>query len=204
MQPFDDLQFFEYEQKNQLNAENKNYLRLHYLTASLLIDRYEEKFHKKPKTILELGSGMGTCLEKLLMMGYAATGIDKSQYHKNYFDSRNPQWAEHYILGDFTQRNLLHYDIIFSIEVFEHISDSDLQPIYAQLANSCDMFLFSSTPFPSSIEGFDKQWGHINIKSEQEWIKLFMNYGFSNIISLEKLPTEWTKIFYSKQVYGNR
>jgi hypothetical protein len=40
----------------------------------------------------------------------------------------------------------------------------------------------------------DKDWGHINIKQEQEWIDLFTSCGFKFMQKVQ-LPTYWSLLF---------
>jgi hypothetical protein len=81
--------------------------------------------------------------------------------------------------------------MIVSIEVFEHLTDEQIKDYLSNI--ECQYFYFSSTPY-TTTEEFDKWWGHINIKSEEEWIKLFAKFGFILDKKLT-IPTEWSLLF---------
>ncbi len=66
---------------------------------------------------------------------------------------------------------------------------SKLIPFLTNL--KCKYFHFSSTPHKTD---FDEAWGHINIKSEDEWIALFEQCGFK-LDRKMSLPTSWSLLF---------
>jgi cyclopropane fatty-acyl-phospholipid synthase-like methyltransferase len=94
------------------------------------------------------------------------------------------------------------YDMITSIEVFEHIPDEKLMPFIKELPHHCEYFLFSSTPYPNTPE-FDEQWGHCNLKQTDEWIRIFTEAGFellkeeTKYLQKNEIPTKWTLMFKS-------
>jgi len=128
--------------------------------------------------------------------------VELNQYSINLQDKLGvTRWFK----VDFTTSKLPFkhkYNFITSIEVFEHIEDIKLLPFIATLANHCEYFLFSSTPHKDMPE-FDEQWGHVNIKPTDEWIRLFELNGFELLKEETKylqencIPTTWTLIFKS-------
>jgi SAM-dependent methyltransferase len=180
---FTDREFFDYEVQHGRTPENPDYLALHAATAGL-IAKY------KPRRVLEIGPGAGTVLECLAQKGIYAAGIDSNPFHRDYFIKRNAGLADRYSLLDH-KFDLKSFDFVVSIEVFEHLTDTVIHEYMKQLDSR--YFLFSSTPHKSTPE-FDEQWGHINLKPEPEWIRLFSEYGYE-LKKKPALPTEWALLF---------
>ena len=82
-------------------------------------------------------------------------------------------------------------DLIVTIEVLEHLTDDQINEYLENI--EAKYLLLSSTPYTTTPER-DALWGHINIKSVDEWIEFVADYGYS----LEKrltIPTDWTLLF---------
>jgi len=73
--------------------------------------------------------------------------------------------------------------------VAEHMTDEEIEK--ALKAVNPNYILFSSTP---ETTDFDADWGHINIKQEQEWISMFKQAGYK-LIEKPKTPTKWALTF---------
>lgn len=158
---------------------DKNYHDLFHHTADHIIK------HLSPKTMLELGCGPGVLVAALLERGVDAKGIDRNRYFKKMAE-------EQIILADLRNYQVTSpVDVITCIEVFEHMSDNELAGLLPQIAANCKWFVFSSTPYSSPS---DMEWGHVNIKSKAEWIKIFGQHGLS-LMHNWALPTHWTMVF---------
>lgn len=193
-QQYSNKDFFDFEVKNGLTTDNPAYKNLHYNLAKKIMETY------KPVSILEIGSGCGAFLEYLVNNGVLAIGIDQNEHERQYFINRNPEAENRYKLAtlkQFTENTEVFsfFNVIVSIEVFEHITDDEIIPALKKLSRSCDWFYFSSTPHRTTEE-FDTQWGHINIKSEEEWIELFKQCGFT-LYNKPGTPTAWSLLFKS-------
>lgn len=172
-------QKFVYETYADTYLNDLNYHKLFDHTADHLIK------HLNPKTVLELGCGPGIFISALLQRGVDAKGIDKNRHFKKL--NENP-----IILADLkTYRIEQPVDVITSIEVFEHLTDEELDNILSQVADNCKWFVFSSTPHSSPT---DAEWGHVNIKSRADWISYFKPYDLS-LTHNWALPTHWTMVF---------
>jgi hypothetical protein len=82
------------------------------------------------------------------------------------------------------------YDTVIAIEVFEHIENNMIHTYLKNLRS--DFFVFSSTPKKSKTDIID---GHINIKTEFNWINIFGLYGYA-------LNTELTYLFQEHITHG--
>jgi len=174
--PATDKEFFDYELSIGVTPENPDYFNLMNGVANI-IKNYS-------RNIIEIGAGMGTLGECLIHKGCDYYGIEPNKFHRDFAYSRSIVLND---LGNYPN----HCQMIVSIEVFEHLTDEQIRDYLSNI--QCQYFYFSSTPY-TTTEEFDKWWGHINIKSEEEWIKLFSEFGFTLDKKLT-IPTEWSLLF---------
>lgn len=172
-----DKEFFDYEINGGITPHNLDYWNLMMATANI-IEEYD------PKSVIEIGAGMGTlgeCLTKLKINYY---GIEPNEYHQAFAKNRGQ------ILHGLTKYPT-QCDLIVTIEVFEHLTDEQINEYLENI--DAKYLLLSSTPYTTTPE-FDAWWGHINLKSTDEWIEFMAEYGYS----LEKrltIPTDWSLLF---------
>ena len=171
-----DKEFFDYELSIGVTPENPDYFNLMNGVANI-IKNYS-------RNIIEIGAGMGTLGECLIHKGCDYYGIEPNKFHRDFAYSRG-------ILLNDLDNYPNHCQMIVSIEVFEHLTDEQIRDYLSTI--ECQYFYFSSTPYTTTDE-FDKWWGHINIKSEEEWIEFFAEFGFELDKKLT-IPTEWSLLF---------
>lgn len=171
-----DKEFFDYELSIGVTPENPDYF--------MLMDSVANIIKNYSRNIIEIGAGMGTLGECLIHKGCDYYGIEPNTYHRNFAKSRG---IELHDLKGYPS----HCQMIVSIEVFEHLTDEQIKEYLESI--EADYFYFSSTPYHTTKE-FDAWWGHINIKSEDEWINFFAEYGFRLYKKLT-VPTEWSLLF---------
>jgi 2-polyprenyl-3-methyl-5-hydroxy-6-metoxy-1,4-benzoquinol methylase len=187
---YSDFEFFRWETDRGYWQENKAYWDANYHTYKYLKEK------TNCDTVLEIGPGVGCLLEHMLINKVNAYGIDMNPFHREYFVQRNPYFESAYSLGDITKAKIEgDFDLIISIEVFEHIDDKTLSPLIKSLSKSCKFFFFSSTPYASTYN-FDHEWGHINVKPTEHWIRLFESNGFK-LIDKPGFPAPWACLFQS-------
>jgi len=170
-------EFFDHEISIGVTPENPDYWNLMKATAEI-IEQYD------PKSVIEIGAGMGTlgeCLTKLKINYY---GIEPNRYHKAFAKKRGQ-----------LLHGLKNYpnqcDLIVTIEVFEHLTDEQINEYLENI--EAKYLLLSSTPYTTTPE-FDAWWGHINIKSTDQWIEFMAEYGYSLDRRLT-IPTDWSLLF---------
>jgi len=169
-------EFFDHELSIGVTPENPEYFELMDRTANI-IKNYA-------RNVIEIGAGMGTLGECLEHKGIDYYGIEPNRYHKAFAKKRGQ-----------LLHGLKNYpnqcDLIVTIEVFEHLTDEQINEYLENI--EAKYLLLSSTPYTTNEE-FDAWWGHINIKSTDQWIEFMAEYGYS----LEKrltIPTDWTLLF---------
>lgn len=195
---FTDKQFFDWEIENGLypGGHNKGFYDVHKKLAEYIIH-----FHADyPDNHLDLGGGNSPLCKILQDNGVTSSLIELNPYS---IKLQKDYGTKNVYEIDFCANGLTgKYDVITSIEVFEHIEDKKLLPFIADLANHCEYFIFSSTPNKNTPE-FDEQWGHVNIKSTFEWVELFEKNGFkcmyneTDYLQANCIPTTWVLMFKS-------
>jgi len=177
---WNDAKCFQWEMDNGITLENVGFVKLYEATAKTIADLIPfEKF-------TDLGGGVGAYSKAMRDIGKQVEYYDGNILHHEYASERRV--ANRYYYGDFTKM-IIRGDLVAMIEVAEHINDNDLIPFLTKV--ECNYFHFSSTPHTNKM---DADWGHINIKSEWEWVDLFKSCGFKFMQKVE-VPTYWSLIF---------
>ena len=155
-------------------------------------------------SVFEFGSGLGFFLSACQRLGlYRHVGYDINPYERDFAISKGidpnryllGKWITKYKQGRYELKTYGSYDAIYSVEVFEHMTDKDISVVMPILYKACNKyFYFTSTPFYSADPAFDKEWGHINIKQKEEWIALFYHYGFDYLQDAKDVCS-WGMIF---------
>jgi 2-polyprenyl-3-methyl-5-hydroxy-6-metoxy-1,4-benzoquinol methylase len=177
---WDDHTCFLWEMRNGIHLDNRHFVDMYEECAKLIIAATE------PKDFTDLGGGVGAYSKAMKKNGIHTKYYDANIYHLEYANAH--EVADRYFYADFTQQKI-EGDLIACIEVMEHIEDSRLEPFLKRMR--CNYFHFSSTP---QITDMDADWGHINIKSESEWIALFESCGFK-LDRRINYPTNWSLLF---------
>ncbi len=156
------------------------------------------------KSVFEFGSGLGFFLSACQRISfYNHVGYDINPYEREFAISKGID-SDRYLLpkGNFKVKG--KYDAIYSTEVFEHMTDAELNKVMPVLYNACNKyFYFTSTPYASADPAWDIEWGHINIKQKEEWIELFKKYGFDYLQDVTDV-TSWGLLFVKNDSHGKR
>lgn len=169
--------------------------------SKLISDYFISEF--KLGTALELGCGTGGTLLNLLKKGIIAYGYELNPYSVNYFYEHYPLYKNQVIQTDITTEKINNDtvgDLVYSIEVFEHINkpESWWEGYIMDLSFKFKNFYFSSTPYYSK-ESFDNYWGHTNIRLGSQWITLFERSGWK-FVKQPRIATQWDLQFKSVNV----
>jgi len=152
------------------------------------------------KTALEIGSGPGYLLACLSNLGISTIGIDGNPVSRNYFQNKHPDKINSYKLDPYFTEQYNSAEAVFSIEVFEHIDDQSLEKIMDKINSQIKpkFIVFSSTPHAEITEHWDIQWGHINIKTPQEWDTFFERHQYIRL-NIHPPITEWATLYCHSQ-----
>jgi hypothetical protein len=188
--PYTDEEFFLISHQIGANQFNSNYRKLFEVLSQWIIREIN------PKSSLEIGAGPGYLLNCLNFLGVDSVGVDGNEFSKKLYSTLHPLYRDKYFLDKTFVGNYGDMDLLIAIECFEHINDEDLNGLMTKIStkNNPKKIIFSSTPFTFELENFDFQWGHINIKSESEWIDFFAKFNYK-IMDLKPPVTEWALAF---------
>jgi len=128
--------------------------------------------------IVDIGCGSGAWLNAFLLKSkakiYGYDLIDSVAINENRFTNHLGNRIN-LITCDFEQSTSLNIpsaDLGICLEVLEHLENETGKKIIEQMANSCDIVLFSAaTPGQGGT-------GHINEKEHQYWLNQFKEKGF--------------------------
>ena len=130
----------------------------------------------RPCTVLDAGCAMGFLVEALRDRGVNAGGIDISEYAIEQVrpDIRTACWVGS-VVDPFPQA----YDLLMCIEVLEHLSPGEAEPVIANFCQHTTDILFSSTPFDY------KDVTHLNVRPPDYWAELFARHGFFHDVDFD-------------------
>lgn len=187
---FTDEEFFNYNKEHGWTQENEAWVKGQEELAKYCIEKLGAQ------SAFDLGCGTGGLLEAFMTKGIPAMGVDSNPLNKEFFDNRhaNESDRDRFIL-EWAQvvEPANKFDVCVCIEVMEHIPDEIDRKILEIWHEKCNYFLFSSTPYHTTPQ-FDTQWGHINVKPIDHWVKFFEESGFKLIQRLD-YPSDWTLLF---------
>jgi 2-polyprenyl-3-methyl-5-hydroxy-6-metoxy-1,4-benzoquinol methylase len=166
--------FLEIELSLGISLDNEQFNELAKETINQLSDL-------KTKTILDYGAGIGAYSKAAIEKGYDVLSYEIWNEHKDYMKER--------IKGIKLIDKPITTDLMLFIETAEHMTDKELNALFKLIKPK--YILFSST---SSKADNDEEWGHINLKSQEEWIKYFKDKGYEFVKDMS-YPTQWTKLF---------
>ena len=137
-----------------------------YRSAELTIPRL---FHyvPKPKTVVDVGCGLGTWLAVFKQQGAAVVGVDGSYVQKDmlYID------AKEFVEADLEYESIAsgdeRFDLAVSLEVAEHLSAERAPSFIHDLTMLSDMVFFSAAvPLQGGTNHINEQW-------QSYWANLF-------------------------------
>lgn len=127
----------------------------------------------KPRTVLDVGCGVGFLVEALRRRRVAAYGVDISEYAITQVPGQLQTYcrvasAVDPLPNDFPQS----YDLTTCIEVLEHIPEEQAKDAVRLMAHRTSSVLFSSTPHDL------EEPTHVNVRPVIYWLQLFGQMGF--------------------------
>lgn len=152
---------------------------LGFVALAKEVANYLSKY--KNLTILDYGCGTGVYSEILRRNNFKIKALDIFKPHRDYC---NKNYKDLTVL-----KTPIPADVMLFIEVAEHMTDLQIREALNKIIPQ--HILFSSTPNRAPN---DADWGHINIKSEKEWLSFFNGIGYK-LIDKPQTPTLWTLMF---------
>ena len=148
------------------------------------------------ESVFEFGSGLGFFLSACQRVGLNYVGYDINPYERDFAIIKGIEPGR-YILGELKTHS--SYDAIYSTEVFEHMTDEQIEDVMPVLSYACNKyFYFTSTPHASQDPAWDIEWGHINLKQKEQWVAMFARHGFDLLREATEV-TPWGLLFVKRE-----
>jgi hypothetical protein len=167
--------FLDAELSMGISADNLLFVALCDATAN------ELTMYGDIKSVLDYGAGTGVYSNALHNKGFDVKVFELFDTHQAYIKKNYP----HLQIID----KPVTTDCLFWIEVSEHMTDKEIDDLFNTI--NPKYIYHSSTHETTKL---DLMWGHINIKTQNEWIELFKYKGYE-LIKEVTVPTEWSKIY---------
>lgn len=167
-------EFLEKEIGWGISFDNADFLNLAKATATQLKDL-------PIKSVMDFGAGTGVYSDAFYKEGYDTFVYEIWDEHKEYIRSKAPYLN---IID-----KPITTDLMTLIEVAEHMTNKEILSLFKAVKPT--YVLFSST---SEKTDYDEQWGHINVKQQNEWVLMFkrMSYELDRHLFY---PTVYSKLF---------
>jgi hypothetical protein len=170
-----DKDFLATELSMGISADNPDFVNLCDVTAKQL-QKYNDI-----KSVLDYGAGTGVYSNAMHQLGYDVKIYEKFKAHLNYIKEKYPHLT---IIN-----KPVTTDCLLWIEVSEHMTDEQIDNLFNIISPK---YIYHSST--SEVTIHDKLWGHINIKSQDDWVSLFKSKGYE-LIESPLIPTAWAKIY---------
>jgi len=118
------------------------------------------------KKILDFGCGPGIMIDFMNDSGVEYIGYDYSLEARDFYLKTFGKYPEKYLTRLPEKAN---FDLFLSFDVFEHLTDSEIEHILDRLKKTQHFLI--------NISREKRLPGHVNIKSDRAWIKFFANSG---------------------------
>lgn len=145
------------------------------------------KEYLRPKTVLDIGCGLGYLVAAFRSLGVDAYGFDISEDANQYrLASAKPFcWVDS--LTDFSTAK--YYDLIICIEVLEHVPFEQAAIAIAKMSSMTNNIAFSSD------QEFIDEPTHVNVQNQEYWDDLFALYDFWRIKDEIKICPTWGVLY---------
>jgi 2-polyprenyl-3-methyl-5-hydroxy-6-metoxy-1,4-benzoquinol methylase len=169
-------EFLQIELGHGISADNPSFVRLCEAAANEL-----KAYGDDIKTVLDYGAGTGVYSDALHRAGYDVKVYEIFNSHRKYINEKYP----HLNIID----KPVTTDCLLWIEVSEHMTDKELDNLFNMIKPK---YIYHSST--SETTENDIMWGHINIKQQDEWVKLFESKNY-RLIKETHIPIAWAKIY---------
>ena len=171
--------------------------RMHNMIAPRLIVKKLLEYYK-PKSVVDFGCGLGTFLKAFKEEGVnEVLGLDGPWVNRELLKDFLSE--DEFLEVDLEQENKLNkkYDLVISLEVAEHLSESKASVFVNNLVNAGNVILFSAAvPFQGGQNHINEQW-------VEYWQDKFEkhNYKFYDIFRRPLWNEEDIKWWYKQNMF---
>ena len=159
----------------ELNTLNLTMNNPDFVELAQQVADYLKKY--QPDTVIDFGCGTGVYSEVMRQNDFNIVAQDIFKSHRDYCKDNYPDLK--------VIARPVKADLMLFIEVAEHMEDQEIQEAVFKI--NPVFILFSSTP---ETTDFDIEWGHVNIKQEEQWVEMWKKLGYK-VIDKPQTPTLW-------------
>lgn len=153
----------------------ENWDELKYVLRKLLLS------NKRWSTVLDFGCGPGVMIDLMNDEGIDYTGYDCSSEARELYLKHYGQHPEKYLTSLPENRP---FDLFLSFDVFEHMTDEQISCILSQISTIPCLMI--------NVSRVKNIPGHINLKSDKQWIRLF---NLNNYHYMEQETKQLRKLY---------
>lgn len=123
----------------------------------------------KWQNVLDFGCGPGVMIDLMAKRGMEYYGCDYSVEARELYLQHYGQFPNRYLsnLAEALERD---YDVLLALDVFEHMTDDEIGSLLRQVRQIPELLL--------NISRTKRIPGHINLKSDSEWIEFMSAKGY--------------------------
>lgn len=142
-----------------------------YRSAELTIPKLFN-YMPKPRTVVDVGCGLGTWLAVFKQHGAEVAGVDGAYVQKDMLYIDREEFMEADLENESITNGGQRFDLAVSLEVAEHLSAKRASTFISDLASLADVVLFSAAvPLQGGTNHINEQW-------QSYWAKLFSDEGY--------------------------
>lgn len=138
-----------------------------------------------PKSVVDLGCGVGDLVQGFLDLGIDAMGLEGTENVGSFL--MIPK--EKIVFADLCYPLFLtrKFDLTLCLEVAEHIEEKYVDPFCNNIVKMTKRHIVLTAAPPGQLGHF-----HVNLQYPKYWIEKFLRYGFLRQIAIEeKLRSKW-------------
>jgi 2-polyprenyl-3-methyl-5-hydroxy-6-metoxy-1,4-benzoquinol methylase len=168
-------EFLDAELSMGISADNPTFVGLCDATAN------QVAMFQDIKSVLDYGAGVGVYSNSLYKKGFEVKVFELFDTHQAYIKEKYPHLE--------LVNEPLTTDCLLWIEVSEHMTDKEIDNLFNAINPK---YIYHSSTSETTVH--DIMWGHINIKTQEQWVELFKSKGYE-MIKESGIPTTWTKVY---------
>lgn len=159
--------------KNYYQGAGNEYRRYFWHQLAALVRALYIKLLFNPKTVLDLGCGMGNLLEMLRQLGVEAYGVEISEYALSQVPKRLKKFCRQ---GDILKMPCQDgkFDVVTTVNVLEHINPGDVDKFIAKCARIAQKGVYHEITVLEDKGTVNRDPTHYSKYSARQWLGKFL------------------------------
>ena len=160
------------------------------------------KFLFNPKTVLDLGCGMGNLVEMLRRLDIKAYGVDISEYALSQTPEKLKQFCHQ---GDVLKMSYQNkeFDVVTTVNILEHIKPADVDKFIVKCARIAKRGIYQEVTVLEDKVAIDADPTHCSKYARDWWLKKFSKLKGWRVKKGPSIPVFKNGIFLLWRENGN-